>query len=114
MKTTPIFRINGQYFGYISAGNFFDLTHKFIGITTENKFIGSIVGSGEYKEVWNQYGQYLGEICEANYILRRASISKGTREPIVTIPKSLVQPPIHPPRAGRSIPSDLFDALEII
>ncbi|MHB8259836.1 MAG: hypothetical protein ACYDEC_06165 [Bacteroidia bacterium] len=47
--TTPIFRMNGQYFGYISEGNLFDLTNKFIGITTENKFIGSsIVGSGKF------------------------------------------------------------------
>ena len=77
---TPIFRWNGEYFGFIHNGHFFDAGSNYLGWVEED-------GS-----VWNEDGTYLGELAERNYILRNTM----KMEPIPKIPKIPPIPPIPP------------------
>ena len=58
---TPIFRWNGEYFGYLRNDRLFNAKSKYLGWAT-------IDG-----HVWKADGTYLGDIENMNYILRRST-----------------------------------------
>jgi len=85
---TPVFKWNGEYFGFIHNGSLF-------------RADGAYLGWIEDGQVWVSDGAYLGEVVEENYILRRAN----TNPPLKKIPRSLPIQPIRPmqeiSRSGR-------------
>lgn len=77
---TPIFRWSGEYFGFISNGNFFDANSNYLGWVENDR------------TVWRQDGVLLGQLTEGNYILRNTSRTP----PIPKIPHIPPIPPIPP------------------
>ena len=98
--TKPIFRVSGEYFGFIRGNNLFNLSNVFIGRISKN-------------EIWKQNGQYLGEIFEESYILRQIEITKENKKPFV-YPILNELPQIAPARVLKTIPNGFIDALELI
>ena len=77
----PIFRWNGEHFGFIHRWRLFDLRSYYLGWVDEG-------------EVWRRDGTYLGELVDGCYVLRRRNAA--TRSPRVPIdPPS--RPPLAPP-----------------
>ncbi len=72
----PIFRLSGQYFGFIYKKYLFTATSKY-------------VGWFEGKKVWKSNGQLLGELVEDTYILKKTM-------QIPSMPKIPIIPPIPP------------------
>lgn len=95
--TTPIFRTNGQHFGFIIDSNLFDCSNKFIGHIKNN-------------EVWKQNGEYLGEIYSSNYILCELNSSKENIE-AVPDPEFSPIPRVPLTRSEKEIPVGMSDAL---
>ncbi len=58
---TPIFRWNGEYFGFISNGYVF---------REDSEYLGWLEDDGS---AWGTDGTYLGELVNDNYILRNTS-----------------------------------------
>ena len=63
--TQSIFRLNGEYFGFIWEANLFD---------QNSKNIGWVDG----KEVWTTNNEYLGELLDGKYILRAIKLEAPT------------------------------------
>ena len=82
----PIFRWNGEYFGFISNGRLFDKYSHYLGWVDGN-------------EVWRKDGTYLGEIVEGAYILRRTLMATRTRRAVRATPAT---PAIRADRASRA------------
>jgi hypothetical protein len=59
--TQSIYRLNGEYFGFIWQSNLFD---------KNSKQIGWVDGT----EVWTTKNEYLGELLDGKYILRAIKI----------------------------------------
>jgi len=95
-----MFKMNGQYFGFIEDSNLFD---------SSNKFIGHIISN----EVWKQNGEFLGERYASNYILREINSSKENKE-VIPLPELSELPKIPSTRSGKEIPEGMIDALESI
>jgi hypothetical protein len=92
--TIPIYRWNGQYFGFISNGSFFDARGTYLGwVDPDNR-------------VWRADGTFLGEKVDDNYMLKCTSMA----EPVSTVARVSPVAPVPPvpsvdriaqvPRAG--------------
>jgi hypothetical protein len=96
---TPIFKWNGQYFGFIHGENVF---------SGDGVYLGWI----EDGQVWSSDGEYLGEVVEEHYILRRTNMVP----PLPKIPRISPTRPIRPhqeiSRHGRMPKTGWVDALE--
>lgn len=57
LMTQSIYRLNGEYFGFIWQGRFFD---------KKSNYIGWVDGT----QVWTTDNEYLGELVQGRYILR--------------------------------------------
>lgn len=57
--TQKIYRLNGDYFGFIWQARLFD---------KDSNYVGWIDG----KEVWTTKNEYLGEILDGKYVVRYA------------------------------------------
>ncbi|MCW4006071.1 MAG: hypothetical protein NWF04_05700 [Candidatus Bathyarchaeota archaeon] len=55
--TQSIYRLNGEYFGFIWQNRFFD---------KQSNYIGWVDGT----QVWTTNNEYLGELVQGRYILR--------------------------------------------
>jgi len=94
-----IYRWNGEYFGFISKGNFFDASSKWVGWV-------------EGKQVWLANGELLGEIRDNNYILRRTALIHSIPR-IPNIPPISPVPPVPPVNRIGKVPLTGFkDALD--
>lgn len=95
---TPVFKWNGEYFGFIENENLFQAD-------------GAYLGWIENGHAWTGDGAYLGEVVEENYILRRTNIIP----PLSKIPKSPPLQPVRPmqeiSRSGRIPKGGWVDAL---
>lgn len=80
---TPIFKWNGQYFGFIREENVF---------SADGVYLGWI----EDDQVWSRDGEYLGEVVEEHYILKRTNM-------LPPLPKTPRIPPMRPIRPGQEI-----------
>jgi len=98
--TTPIYKWNGEYSGFIHSDRLFD---------AHSKYLGWVDDDGR---VWRSDGTFLGEIVEENYILRRTTMV----EPVPKVPKVPPVPPVAPVpkinRVGRVKKVGWKDALE--
>ena len=76
----PIFRWNGERFGFLHRWRLFDSRGYYLGWVDEG-------------EVWRRDGTHLGELVDGYYVLRRKDA--GPRSPRVSIepPSSLPAPP---------------------
>jgi hypothetical protein len=63
----PIFRWNGEYFGFVHRWRLFDSRSYYLGWVDED-------------EVWRRDGTYLGELVDGCYVLRRRNAAP--REPV--------------------------------
>ena len=95
---TPVFKWNGEYFGFIHNESLF-------------RADGTYFGWIEDGQVWVSNGAYLGQVVEENYILRRTNVVL----PLPKIPRSLPIQPIRPMqeinRSGRISQGGWVDAL---
>ena len=98
--TQAIYRLNGDYFGFIWQARFFDKDSNYIGWV-------------DAKEVWTNENKYLGEILEDKYVVRFTKIK--------TLPKcqGKCPPPEMPTKptdctkiAGHPKTNDYVDALD--
>jgi len=80
----PIFRWNGQYWGFESNGHLFN---------SRGEYRGWIENDGN---AWRHDGSYLGELVDDNYILRLTL----KIEPVPRVPRV---PPISPVRPVPSV-----------
>ena len=100
MEEVPIYRWNGKYFGFICRGYFFDAKGNYLGWVDEDN------------KVWRSNGEFLGEIVDKNYILRRIDMIS----PLSKIPKippiSPIPPIPKPNRIGRAAIPGWEDALD--
>ena len=78
--STPIFRWSGEYFGFIHGGRLFN---------AQSGYLGWVEDDGT---VWRADGSLVGELTEANYILRNSS----RIAPLPRIPKIPPVPPVPP------------------
>ena len=96
----PIFRWNGEYFGFMYSNRLFD---------ANSNYLGWVENDGR---VWRSNGVFLGEVVDNNYILKRTNSvelsPKVSRHP----PTPPVPPPPEPNRAGRNPKFCCQDALE--
>lgn len=60
---TPIYRWNGEYFGFIKNGRLFNAASQYLGWVTEDG------------RVWRKNGTFLGEVESDYYILKRTSMA---------------------------------------
>ena len=74
----PVFRWNGEYYGFISNGNLFNAS---------GEYRGWIEDDGN---VWREDGTYLGELVEGSYILRNTM----KVEPVPRVPRVPPVPPV--------------------
>ncbi|EKO3581329.1 hypothetical protein N6C00_000554 [Vibrio metschnikovii] len=88
---TPIYRWNGQYFGFIKNDRLFSASSQYLGWVTEDG------------RVWRRYGTFLGEVENENYILRRTSMA---------IPAIPATPDRRANRAGKALRAGQIDALD--
>jgi len=96
----PIYRWNGQYFGFIYNKRLFDKFSRYLGWIDEN-------------EVWDKEGTYLGEIIDENYILRSTKISNRLIRAIKPTPAIPTSPVKRTPRAAREIKGFYVDSLNV-
>jgi len=88
----PIFRYNGEYFGFVHAWRLFDSRGYYLGWVDE-------------AEVWRGDGTFLGELVDGCYVLRRKGVVRTPRvppdPPSPPVPPSPWAPrPFRQPRAG--------------
>ena len=95
----PIFRWNGEYFGFVHRWRLFDSRSYYLGWVDEG-------------EVWRRDGTFLGELVDGCYVLRR-------RDAALRIPRVPIDPPSPPappspwaPRSFRKPRAGWEDALE--
>ncbi|OCH42338.1 4-fold beta flower protein [Aliivibrio fischeri] len=88
---TPIYRWNGQCFGFIKNDRLFSASSQYLGWVTEDG------------RVWRRNGAFLGEVENENYILRRTSMAT---------PATLATPPRRANRADKASRVGQFDALD--
>ena len=78
-----IFKWNGEYFGFVRRDYLF--SHR-------GEYRGWI---GRNQRVWKSSGEFLGELVDGKYILRRNTMIP----PVPTVPKVPPPPPVPPMRA---------------
>jgi hypothetical protein len=98
----PVFLWSGKHFGFISADRLFD---------RGGRYRGWITGEGA---VWLPDGQFLGELVDEHYVLRRATMRPPLRRipPLPPIPAIPSVPEL--PRLPRIPKLGWVDALEEI
>lgn len=101
MNKEPIYRWNGQYFGFINNSNFFD---------ANSNYLGWVENDGS---VWNKNGEYLGEIVEENYILVRANRMKPMKRMAKRTPMSPMRPMRRMNRMSKMSKMGWNDALDV-
>ena len=77
--TQKIYRLNGNYFGFIWQARLYDKDSKYIGWIDD-------------KEVWTTENEYLGEILDGKYIVRYA------KPKVLPQCKGICPSPIEPSR----------------
>ncbi len=65
----PIFRRNGEYFGFVHYWPLFDARGYYLGWVDEG-------------EVWRRDGAFLGELVDGCYVLRRKEAVRTQRVPL--------------------------------
>jgi hypothetical protein len=96
----PIYRWNGEYFGFIEDDHLFN---------TKGNFLGWISDDGR---VWKKDGDFLGELVDDIYILRRQSMPTPTRRTRKLIPPRPAIPAKHAKQAKRAKKAGWDDALD--
>ena len=76
----PIYKWSGKYWGFIYNNYLFDANSNYKG------WIGNNM------RVWDNNGNYLGELIKGNYILKNTNIV----EPVSNVPKVPPIPPVSP------------------
>jgi hypothetical protein len=96
----PIYRWNGEYFGYIFRKYLFD---------AESNYVGWVEQDGC---VWRANGAFLGEIVDRNYILKRIDMVEPPRRVCPIAPVRPVPPIAEMNRPEREPRFGWADALE--
>jgi len=96
----PIYRWSGQYFGFVANGRLFDRNSTYLGWLDDGG------------RAWKADGQFLGELIEGTYIMRRTNAVA----PVARIPLVPPVPPVPPipvvDRVGRVGWAGWTDALK--
>lgn len=79
--TQAIYRLNGEYFGFIWEARLFD---------KDSKYVGWVDG----KEVWTTKNEYLGELLDGKYILRAIKLENPSC-------KGQCPPPMRPVKPSK-------------
>jgi len=96
----PIFRWNGEYFGFVHRWRLFDSRSYYLGWVDEG-------------EVWRRDGTYLGELVDGYYVLRRRNAAPRSPRVPIEPPSSLPAPPSSwTPRPPRKPIAGWADALD--
>jgi hypothetical protein len=95
----PIFRWNGQYFGFIADGCLFDST---------SQYRGWVASDGT---IWRADGKFLGDLVGGDYVLLQKSAVRASRPPLArpAIPATPAKPN---DRIGRGQRPGFVDGLE--
>ncbi|WP_154202575.1 4-fold beta flower protein [Vibrio harveyi] len=96
---TPIYRWNGQYFGFIKNDRLFSASSQYLGWVTEDG------------RVWRRNGTFLGEVENENYILRRTSMATPATRAVRATPAIPATPARRANRAGKASIAGRIDAL---
>ncbi|WP_442909030.1 4-fold beta flower protein [Halopseudomonas sp.] len=96
----PIYRWNGQYFGFITNGRLFNASSQYVAWITEDG------------RVWRKNGTFLGEIESENYVLRRVSMASPAARATRAAPATPATPSRRANRAARASRAGRVDALE--
>ena len=94
----PIYRWNGEYFGFIHDNNLFDAT---------SNYVGWIEADGC---VWRSNGTFLGRVVDNNYVLRCTDAADPAPKVSPAPPASPIPPFPEPNRLGRILPFGWVDA----
>jgi hypothetical protein len=97
--TQPIFRWNGQYFGFMSNGYLMD---------SSGTYRGWIEHDGT---VWGPNGNFLGELVGGEYVLLQQSVKRATKPKRFT-PTPVTIPPREENRKARSARPGYVDGLD--
>ncbi|WP_158144290.1 4-fold beta flower protein [Vibrio metschnikovii] len=97
---TPIYRWNGQYFGFIKNDRLFNASSQYLGWVTEDG------------RVWRRNGTFLGEVENENYILKRTSMATPANRAVRATPATPVTPARRANRAGKALRAGRIDALD--
>ncbi|EOV1982966.1 TPA: 4-fold beta flower protein [Vibrio parahaemolyticus] len=97
---TPIYRWNGQYFGFIKNDRLFNASSQYLGWVTEDG------------RVWRRNGTFLGEVENENYILRRTSMATPANRAVRATPATPVTPARRANREGKALRAGRIDALD--
>jgi hypothetical protein len=98
--TQPIFRWNGEYFGFIWKNRLYD---------ENSNYIAWIDG----EEVWKKDGTYLGDLYENTYILRPTKIENRSPCKPKKIPTDHpTKPKLCPTREPKESRKNYVDALD--
>jgi hypothetical protein len=100
MSNIPVFRSNGNYFGFISNENLFNANGKYLGWVENNGQIRGVDGS------------FMGEIFNDNYIFKRQNMIEPIRQVSKVRPISPVPPVSSINRIGLIMPIGWKDALD--
>ena len=76
----PIFRSNGERFGFVHRWRLFDSQSYYLGWVDEG-------------EVWRRDGTYLGELVDGCYVLRRRDAAPRSPRVPIEPPSSVPAPP---------------------
>ena len=95
-----IYRWNGRYFGFIRNDRFF---------AADSTYIGWMDDDGR---VWESDGNFLGEIVNDDYILRRTSMATPARRAVKARPAKPATPSRPANRAGKVGRAGSVDALD--
>jgi hypothetical protein len=98
--TQPIFRWNGQYFGFMSNGYLFDRTGAYRGWIDHD-------GS-----VWESSGKFIGDLVGGEYVLLQESANRPS-QPKRLSPTPVQLPAPSPDRPARGARSGYVDGLAI-
>ena len=97
----PIFRWNGEYFGFLDHGGcLFDAAANFLGWQTEDH------------KVWRANGTFLGELVDGAYVLRHAGMATPQARPHRAQPAKPQIPARHANRAAKGARAGYSDALD--
>ena len=94
-----IYRWNGRHFGFIRNDRLF---------AADSTYLGWIDDDGR---VWEADGNFLGEIVDENYILRRTSMATPARRARRATPAIPATPARPANRAGKANRAGRVDAL---
>ena len=99
--TQPIFRWNGQYYGFMSNGYLLDAS---------GTYRGWIDGNGT---VWQADGKFLGDLVGGEYVLKQQSTSmQRASQPKRLTPSAVALPPRPEDRRARAPRAGYSDGLD--